>query len=1269
MPNGDEAEARLKSFYFQHAEEFGKQTRAAILDPIWERFLPRVQGRVLDVGCGPGRDLKRFQEAGLEVVGIDSCAKFVKMAQEYAPGAVVIEGDFRQLEAESQFDGIWACASLLHVLPEELPEVLERLFRAVKPGGILYVSFRHGTQAREVDGRWFTDANEERLRGWLAGLDCWEWVEHWLTDDVRPGKEHVWFNCLLQRKALPVRQLIPGGEHPFLPHLCREIQRADEVDVAVAFTKITGLRLILPDLEIALRRDQPVRLRFLTSDYLGVTDPEALQLLMLLVEQGAEVRVFEAETTGFHLKAWIFTRQQGREGVAFVGSSNITAQALQEGLEWNYRVSYPPDQGLLEARNRFEELFRRPETVALDDAWIERYRKRRRAPLSAIEPGTMEREAPPEPTELQQQALAALAQTRRDQHARGLVVMATGLGKTWLAAFDAVAAGAKRILFVAHRDEILNQAAETFLRIRPRDRAGFYRGSEREMEVDMLFASVQTLGRLTHLERFDRKHFDYVVVDEFHHAAAATYRKVLRYFEPRFLLGLTATPERADQADILALCDGNLVYSCSLFDGVEKQLLCPFHYYGIYDDAVDYREIPWRRAQLDLEALEVKLATKARAAHALKEWRNYGQQRTLGFCVGIRHAEFMAEEFRAQGIRAGAVHGRSTLGRAEALAQLREGELEVVFSVDLFNEGVDLPEIDTVLLLRPTDSPVLFLQQIGRGLRRHATKEQLVILDFIGNDQAFLSRPAMLAAKAGQEGEFASLLLKMQTGEIELGHGCFLNFDLRMVDFLRSLKAESLGDLYQSLKGVMGRRPTRLEFHYAGANKTKLRQMYDDWYSFLVSQGDGEVELPRRAAEFLAELEKTALTKSFKLVLLEAFGELEGWSRGVELGELADRSWAILGRRPELKQEVAPDAHRDWQGYWRKNPVRAWIREERDGEGTFFALRNGRFASEMALSPKQQEWFEQLVGELVEFRWTEYGQRPARGEVVMLPEVRQEGRAVRVYEDLRIACGHFRAGETEKVESIVLGGDHGALREKDHFVARARGNSMNGGREPVQDGDWLLFERSNERWDAAAADTVVVLEQTGEGMDEEYLLRRVKRSGKEVRFVADAPGYADEYPHEGLRVRARLVGRVSPWEMSIGKEMQREEIASLFGVEFNVGNWNLGYVVLRPQGQHVLLVTLDKQGREEEQQYLDHWVDGQHFYWQSQNSVGPQDKKGQELIRHREIGITVQLFVRDKKLGRDGKAAPFRYCGPVDYVRHEGAKPMGVVWRLRVPVS
>jgi superfamily II DNA or RNA helicase/SAM-dependent methyltransferase len=715
------------NYYDDHADEFFDSTVGVDMAPIRDRLVEGLAegAQILDAGCGSGRDAKAFAAQGFQVTAFDASAKLAELASAHC-GFKVHVRRFEDVNEVGVYDGIWCCASLLHVAAAELPGVIAQLWNALRPGGRIYLSFKRGIGERLHGGRHFTDADEEVVRAWLGQLPGVDRIDTWTTQDRRPDRIEFWTNAIAWRTRPQDRRLITGAEDHFLPRLQDALSRSNQADLAVAFVKSTGLRMLMPDLRSLVEAAPTNRLRVLTSDYLDITDPEALRLLLLLQEAGAEVRVYTTQDSSFHLKAYIFAKlEEGRlvAGTAFIGSSNISRQALQEGLEWNYRVVFPGDSGYLEARTCFEQLFNHPQTVQLTHGWIEAYERRRLPPSRAVAPGSHEHEPPPEPSPIQRDAMKTLCDTRDDGYRRGLVVMATGLGKTWLAAFDAHALGARRILFVAHREEILGQAAATFIRILPEKRVGFYSGASRDADVDVLCASIQTLGKAEHLQRFAPQHFDYIVVDEFHHAAAATYRRLLAHFAPSFLLGLTATPDRTDQSDILSLCDDNLVYSCHLFDGISAGLLAPFHYFGIADESVDYREVPWRNSRFDINELTNKLATLARSRHALREWRSRAQRRTLAFCVSTRHADYMAEQFNREGVASVAVYAGSAMGRAQALDKLNAGALQVVFSVDLFNEGVDLPSIDTVMMLRPTESKILFLQQLGRGLRRSEGKQ------------------------------------------------------------------------------------------------------------------------------------------------------------------------------------------------------------------------------------------------------------------------------------------------------------------------------------------------------------------------------------------------------------------------------------------------------------------------------------------------------------------------------------------------------------------
>jgi superfamily II DNA or RNA helicase/SAM-dependent methyltransferase/SOS-response transcriptional repressor LexA len=1271
------------NYYEQFAAEFFESTVGVDMAPIHLRFLEVLKPRahILDAGCGSGRDAKAFAEAGYQVTAFDASAGLARLASAHCGFEVAVRR-FEDVDEVAEFDGIWCCASLLHVPLSEMPAVLQRLWRALRPGGTVYLSFKHGTGERVHDGRRFTDIDEAVLRQWFGQLPELHQLEVWLTDDQRPGRTERWINALATRTPEPNQRLVTGGADHFLPHLSEAFTWATHADLAVAFIKTTGLRLLLPDLEAMVDGGSPRRVRVLTSDYLDITDPEALRLLLLLQERGAEVRVYTTQEGSFHLKAYLFARLDQQElvaGTAFIGSSNISRQALQDGLEWNYRVVYPGDLGFLEAGQRFEELFAHTKTVALSDAWIEAYEQRRLPPSRSIAPGSHEQEAPPEPTKVQHEALAALAASREaGGYRRGLVVLATGLGKTWLAAFDAVRMGARRILFVAHREEILGQAAATFVRILPRKRVGYYSGRSRDADVDVLCASVQTLAKAEHLERFAPQHFDYVVIDEFHHAAAATYRRLLSHFAPSFLLGLTATPDRTDQSDILSLCDDNLVYSCHLFAGIQAGLLAPFHYHGIQDESVDYREVPWRNGRFDPEQLANKLATLARARHALREWRAKAQQRTLAFCVSTRHAEYMAEQFTRAGVSAAAVYTGSAMGRAQALEKLHAGTLQIVFSVDLFNEGVDLPSIDTVMMLRPTESKILFLQQLGRGLRRSEGKQHLVVLDFIGNHHSFLQKPQALFGVGSTYQALAAFARKAGRQALDLPAGCYVNYDLAIIDFLRSLDSTGPQKEYEALRDVLGRRPTLNEFYRAGASVQAMRQQAGHWFALVGTMGDlteQESQATQQFQALLREVEVTAMNKSFKMVLLEALLELDGLVQPLQLQALVERSYRVLERRrhllidlpAELRSITATDPA--WTRYWRANPVNAWIGGNRAVVTTApFKLEGSSFALTNTVPADIATSLTMMLQELVDYRLAAYEVRlepdATASNVVPFPVGRRDAVDLPYFPNLKIACGHFKTGRTDSEEHRTLPTIYGSLDPSRHFIARATGNSMDGGKNPVRDGDYLLLELISPTRAGSITGNVVAIERQDESGDNQYLLRVVtKTSDGKYLLKANNPAYDDMPATDEMRTLARLRGLIDPLDLAVGQTFLREEIPALFGEDFNPGNWNVGHVTLNEKKVHVLLVTLNKQGKAEEHKYLDHWIDEHHFHWQSQNATTPESKRGREIIEHEARGIGIHLFVREGKLA-GGKAAKFVYRGRAKYESYKGSRPMSVVFRL-----
>ncbi|MFF6881659.1 DUF3427 domain-containing protein [Streptomyces sp. NPDC012421] len=527
-----------------------------------------------------------------------------------------------------------------------------------------------------------------------------------------------------------------------------ELATADRVDLLCAFVKWHGLRVIEQSLKAAHARGVPIRV--ITTTYIGATERQALDRLVR--QFNAEVKVnYELRSTRLHAKAWLFRRASGYD-TAYVGSSNLSKAALLDGLEWNVRLSSVATPDVI---RKFEATF---DAYWSDPAFEPYDPDRDAARLSealalaghgkGTGAGSEQRislsglEVRPYPHQRDMLERLQVEREVHDRH-RNLLVAATGTGKTVMAALDYKHLRQQygrdlRLLFVAHRQEILRQSLRTYQDVLVD--ANF--GEELHSGLvpagwQHVFASVQSL-KAQRLEQLSPDHFDVIVIDEFHHGVSSTYRKIIDHFRPLEFLGLTATPERMDGRNVQdEFFDGRIAAEMRLWEALENDLLSPFHYFGI-TDSTDLSAIEWKRGAYDSSALsDLLTGNDARARLVVQAVRdkvaNPGAMRALGFCVSVAHAVFMAEFFRRAGLRAVALSGETPADeRRNALAALRAGEIQVIFSVDLFNEGLDIPDVDTLLLLRPTSSATVFLQQLGRGLRRTENKAVLTVLDFIG---------------------------------------------------------------------------------------------------------------------------------------------------------------------------------------------------------------------------------------------------------------------------------------------------------------------------------------------------------------------------------------------------------------------------------------------------------------------------------------------------------------------------------------------------------
>lgn len=584
------------------------------------------------------------------------------------------------------------------------------------------------------------------------------------------------------------------GEPVLLNQLDAEIDSADAIDVVMAFIRRSGINPLLASLRRHCERGRP--LRVLTTTYTGSTEGAALDELVRL---GADVRIsYDVSATRLHAKAWTFHRRSGFS-TAYIGSSNLTHSAQHTGLEWNVRASSARNPDILAKFEAvFESYWQNTDFVLYDrhqfDVESERSGRTDTGPAVVLSPIELRLEP------FQERLLEQILVSRGRGHHRNLLVAATGTGKTVMAAVDYAQLqedlSRSRLLFVAHRNEILDQSLATF-RYALRD-ASFgekWIGGARPRHFEHVFASIQSLNTAD-LDDLAPDHFDVVIVDEFHHAAAPSYRKLLDHVEPAELLGLTATPERSDGLSILHWFDHRIAAELRLWDAIDQHRLAPFMYFGIHD-GLDLTDIPWRRGQgYDIEALSnLYTSSDAWARTVLQEVLrladNPRTMRTLGFCVSIDHARFMSKHFNNAGVPSVAVWGDSApADRKAALRDLAAGRIRAVFSVDLFNEGIDLPSVDTVLMLRPTESPTLFLQQLGRGLRRSKGKTFCTVLDFVGTHRREFRFDRRYRALIG--GTRRDIERAVQQGFPFLPAGCYMHLDEKAAEIVQRSLREAL---------------------------------------------------------------------------------------------------------------------------------------------------------------------------------------------------------------------------------------------------------------------------------------------------------------------------------------------------------------------------------------------------------------------------------------------------------------------------------------------
>ncbi|MCS4594230.1 DEAD/DEAH box helicase [Brevibacterium sediminis] len=603
--------------------------------------------------------------------------------------------------------------------------------------------------------------------------------------------------------------------------ILEELRRSKNFTFSVAFVSSDAIASLKQPLV-----EFPGQGRIITSTYLGFNSPESFRELMNLNDLGIEVYVYEDDARGFHPKGFIF--EQEASTTAIVGSSNLTSRALKRNHEWNLRFSALPDGDIVHQLSAAIETQLDSSTMLTDD-WIRKYEAtyvppQSRTAFEGFQIPTQGFGSQIVANAMQAEALVEIQKVRDAGEDKALVVSATGTGKTILAALDVKAANPRRVLFVVHREQILDRAIEEFTKVLNLQdgEVGKYVGAKRELDRRIVFATVQSLGSIDKLQQIPRDHFDYILIDEVHRAGARMHQNIIQYFKPDFMLGITATPERSDDFNVYSLFDYNVPYEIRLQKALEEDMLAPFHYYGVTDFEKDGEVIG------DTSQLRTLVAPE-RVAHLIQAIERYGHVgdpvRGLMFCSRkdeARELSMLLNQNQVHGkrLRTRALTGEDSVETREGVvAQLENGELDYIITVDVFNEGIDIRTVNQVVMLRQTQSSIIFTQQLGRGLRKAAGKSHLIVIDFIGNyTNNFLVPIALFGDSSLNKDSLRKKMIEAQDVGAVSGLSS-INFDAvakeRIFKSIESTRLDSLKNLKQSFRDLhtrLGRPPMLMDY-------------------------------------------------------------------------------------------------------------------------------------------------------------------------------------------------------------------------------------------------------------------------------------------------------------------------------------------------------------------------------------------------------------------------------------------------------------------------
>lgn len=977
---------------------------------------------------------------------------------------------------------------------------------------------------------------------------------------------------------LLVPSVVSNKTSPSLLELIiQELNESAECSIATAFLTRGMLNLLKQPIERFLAKGG--KLKILTSIMNCFNDPDDLKHIESLFPD-IELRIFYPETDGkafnrpppaFHIKCFLFTKSDGHNSLV-IGSSNMTGGGLQNNEEWNYFSN--SEVNLPFAKNEFKTIFEQVrdkynsywtiDSIELSDQFFSYYNnifdKRSKIRTMELElEAELETPELPEPRPAQKEALAQLAQRRESGITKAAVIAATGLGKTHLAAFDFAQSGMQNCLFIVHRANILTAAMETFRQVLQRPSfgkllSGETPGNERtliEQSDCSVFAMIQTLSRPETLEKFAANRFDYIIFDEFHHSAANSYKTVLQHFDGKFLLGLTATPERMDGRDVLEICDYEVAYESRLFDAIDQGWLTPFQYYAIYDQT-DYNRIRWTGTGYDDKQLEKALATDTRAQLITKNLKSFlpsaGKIKALAFCSNKGHARFMSKVFSEAGLPSVYLIDESTNNeRVDAINRLQNesDELNVICSVDILGEGADIPAVSHVLMLRPTESYSIVLQQIGRGLRKVTGKEFLVVLDFIGNYHTSYITPLIFNRQYAPD-QHQALKSSMK---FKLPAGCHVDADKKVIKiwqnqirktFAPRSRSELLLNEYNRLKNLLGKPPTLLDFlaNPEAADPQAFIKHFGSWLAVKEQADDlSKYEsyiLSTSGSAFLTHLEKELKpSKSYKMVVLKTLlsDTLERTQWPAEWIAEGFKTYYLQNQdhtkdcTPLAKAKTPKNVSLTTIVRLLKNMPLHYLSNKESDFFTFdknnnlFSIKEDK--SDTDNTSVKALWnekdFQSLVKDRVDYALAAYFYRrkhhsanadsPPQTQTLELIEVARpdsnEFVELPYYPELKLAAGAFEQGTPETTsKKVKVVANHKIKPDNGHFIAKISGDSMDGGKNPICNGDLVVLEPITPTRGGSVRGQIIAVKYTDEYGDTTYALKRIIKAAPGEYYLA-----------------------------------------------------------------------------------------------------------------------------------------------------------------------